>query len=78
MKFVTPSIAKGRLWLKYFGHSNSLHTKALRAIVNYTPIGEYWLRFFPYGEKNFSSAHAILILLNQDNIFVMNLKSFRV
>ena len=47
MKFVTPSIAKGKLWLKYFGHSNSLHTKALRAIVNYTPIGEYWLRFFP-------------------------------
>ena len=41
MKFVTPSIAKGRLWLKYFGNSNSLHTKALRAIVNYTPIGEY-------------------------------------
>jgi len=32
---------KGYLWLQYFGHSNSLCTRATRAIVNYTLIGEY-------------------------------------
>ena len=34
-------------WLQHFGHSNLLYTRATRAIVNYTPIGEYYLRFFP-------------------------------
>jgi len=50
------SIAKGGLWLKYFGHSNLLCIKVSRAIVNHVPIGKYWLRFFsrekfdcPYG-----------------------------
>ena len=37
-------------WLKYFGHSNSLYARATRAIVNHSPIGEYWLRFFPREE----------------------------
>jgi len=41
------SISKGRSWLKYFGHSNSLCARVIRAIVNYAPIGEYRLRFFP-------------------------------
>jgi len=41
------STPKGRPWLKYFGHSNLLCTRATRAIVNHAPIGEYRLRFFP-------------------------------
>ena len=41
---------KGGLWLRYFGHSNLLCTKAIRAIVNHAPISEYWLRFFPREE----------------------------
>jgi len=35
------SIAKGGLWLKYFGHSNLLCIKVSRAIVNHVPIGKY-------------------------------------
>jgi len=46
------SYIKGRSWLKYFGHSNSLSARAIRAITNHTPIGEYRLRFFP--RKDFS------------------------
>jgi len=34
-------IAKDSLWLKLFGHSNSLCARATRAIINYAPIGEY-------------------------------------
>ena len=45
-----PSTIKGRLWLQYFSYSNSLCTRATRAIDNHTPIGEYWLRFFPRKE----------------------------
>jgi len=41
---------KGGLWLKYFGHSNSLCARATRAIVNHAPISEYQLRFFPRKE----------------------------
>ena len=41
------SISKRGLWLKYFEHSNLLCTRAIRAIINHTPIGEYCLRFFP-------------------------------
>jgi len=33
--------AKGGSWLRFFGHSNSLCTRATRAIVNHAPIGEY-------------------------------------
>jgi len=32
--------------LKAIGHSNSLYIWATRAITNYTPTGEYRLRFF--------------------------------
>lgn len=42
-----PSYIKGGSWLKYFGHSNSLCTRASRAITNHAPTGEYRLRFFP-------------------------------
>jgi len=44
---IKPSSSKGSLWLLQFGYSNSLCTRALRAITNYAPIGEYRLRFFP-------------------------------
>ena len=44
---IIPSIAKGRLWLKYFGHSNLFYIKASRAIVNHILIDRYQLRFFP-------------------------------
>ena len=49
-KPIEPLISKGGTWLKYFGHSNSLCTRATRVIVNHTPIGEYCLRFFPWEE----------------------------
>ena len=42
-----PTYSKGSSWLKFFGHSNSLCARVTRAIINYAPIGEYRLRFFP-------------------------------
>ena len=42
-----PSYSKGGTWLKYFGHSNLLCARSSRTIINYAPIGEYCLRFFP-------------------------------
>ena len=36
-----PSYSKDSTWLKYFGHSNTLCTRALRVITNHAPIGEY-------------------------------------
>jgi len=47
-----PLYSKGGLWLKYFGHSNSLYARATRAIVNHAFIGKYCLCFFP--KENFS------------------------
>ena len=49
LNIIEPSYSKGGLWLKFFGHSNSnsLCARAMRAIVNHAPIGEYQLRFFP-------------------------------
>ena len=47
------SYIKGSLWLKFFGHSNSLCTKASRAITNYALISEYRLRFFPREEFSY-------------------------
>ena len=44
------STIKDSLWLQYFSHSNSLCTRATKAIVNHTPIGEYQLGFFPREE----------------------------
>ena len=44
---ITLSIAKGGLWLKYFGYSNLLCIRASRAIVNHVPMDRYQLRFFP-------------------------------
>ena len=47
---IKPSYIKGGLWLKMFGHSNSLCAHATRAIMNHAPTGEYRLRFFPKEE----------------------------
>jgi len=38
---IESSYSKGRLWLKFFGHFNSLCARVSRAIINYAPIGEY-------------------------------------
>ena len=51
-KLLEPLHIKGSLWLQTFGHSNSLCTKATRAITNYAPTGKYRLRFF--SNKEFS------------------------
>jgi len=42
-----PTYYKEGSWLQCFGHSNSLCTRATRAITNHAPIGEYRLKFFP-------------------------------
>jgi len=44
---IKPLYAKDSVWLKFFSHSNSLCARAIRAITNHAPIGEYRLRFFP-------------------------------
>ena len=89
---VEPLYTKRGSWIKYFGHSNSLCTRATRAIVNHAPIGEYYLCFFP--NKDFSylcrdylieSRHHILhncrrfnkyYNLRQDNILEFNMNVF--
>jgi len=47
---IEPSTVKNRLWLKFFGHSNSLCARASRVIVNHISIDKYQLRFFPRKE----------------------------
>ena len=49
---IEPLFTKGGLWIGHFRHSNSLYTRATRAITNHAPIGEYCLCFFP--NKDFS------------------------
>ena len=44
---IEPVYTKGGPWLQVFSHSNLLCARAMRAITNHAPIGEYWLRFFP-------------------------------
>ena len=51
---IEPSYVKGGSWLKTFGHSNSLCTRATRAITNHTPISKYRLRFFSRKEFKYS------------------------
>jgi len=62
-----PLYSKDSTWLKYFGHLNSLYTRATRVIINHTPIGEYRLRFFhqedfscPYGDYPIETRYYIL------------------
>ena len=50
LETIEPSYTKGGPWLQAFSHSNSLCTRATRAITNHAPIGEYRLRFFPKEE----------------------------
>ena len=47
---IEPPYTKGGPWLQAFGHSNLLCARAMRAITNHAPIGEYRLRFFPNEE----------------------------
>ena len=47
LNIIEPSYSKEGPWLQAFGHSNSLCARAVRAITNHAPIGEYRLRFFP-------------------------------
>jgi len=44
------SYIKEEAWLKFFSYSNSLCTRASRAITNHAPMGEYRLIFFPREE----------------------------
>ena len=46
LNVIEPSYSKDSPWLQAFGHSNSLYARAVRAITNHAPIGEYRLRFF--------------------------------
>ena len=54
---IEPLYFKGELWLKYFGHSNSLCARASKAIVNHALIGEYQLRFFSHEEFKCPCGH---------------------
>jgi len=43
LNVIEPSYARGGPWLQTFSHSNSLCARAVRAITNHAPIGEYRL-----------------------------------
>jgi len=43
LNIIEPSYARGGPWLQVIGHSNLLCTRAVRAITNHAPIGEYRL-----------------------------------
>ena len=64
---IEPSYINSGSQLKFIGHSNSLYTKATRAIINHAPISEYRLCFFlkedfkyPCGHYPIKSKHHIL------------------
>jgi len=63
--------SNGGSWLKYFGHSNSLCTRASRAIINHALLENINLDSFLM--KNLS-VHAGNILLKQDNISLISVK----
>jgi len=44
---VKPTYSKNGTWLNLIGHSNTLCTQAIKAIINHTSIGEYCFKFFP-------------------------------
>ena len=54
---VKPNYPKEESQLKYLGHSNSLCTRAMRAIVNHASIDEYWLRFFK--QEDFACSYSV-------------------
>ena len=55
-----PTYSKGSIWLQHFGHSNTLCTRATRAITNHAPIGEYWLHFF--SNEEFSCPYGLYLI----------------
>jgi len=57
LNIIKPLYFKGRSWLKHSSHSNSLCATAMKAIVNYAPISEYCLRFFP--QENFAYSYGL-------------------
>ena len=64
---IKPTYIKGGLWLKVFGHLNSLCICTTRAITNHAPIGEFRLRFFlreefkyPCNQYSIETRHYIL------------------
>jgi len=52
LNIIEPTYTKGGSWINHFGSSDSLCTRATRAITNHASIGEYQLRFFP--RENFA------------------------
>ena len=44
--FIKLLYIKEESWLKFFSYSNTLYTRALRAITNHASISKYRLRFF--------------------------------
>ena len=62
-----PSYSKEGTQLKYFGHSNLLCTRATRAIINHTSIGEYYLYFF--FKENFSYLYRNYSIETRHHIF---------
>ena len=63
---LSPFYINGDPWLQFFSHSNSLCTRATRAIVNYAPISEYRLRLFP--RENFSCPCGVYSIETQQHI----------
>jgi len=53
-------------WLKYFSHSNLLYVRVTKAIVNYTLIGKYHLRFFLW--ENFVFSCSIYLIKTKRHI----------
>jgi len=43
---IKPSYINRGSWLKFIDHSNLLCARAIRAIINHAPTGEYRLQFF--------------------------------
>ena len=60
------SYINGESWLKFIGYSNSLYARAIRAIINHAPIGEYRLHF---SQKKISNVYADFTLLSQGITF---------
>ena len=63
---IKTSYIKGRLWLKHLGHSNSLCTRAMRAITNHTLISKYRLMFFL--REDFSYLYGLYSIETQKHI----------
>jgi len=64
------STIKGSLQFQYFDHSNSLCTRATKAIVNYTSIREYQWNFFPRKEFAYLSQirYSLVVILKLNSV----------